>query len=166
MESPPAPPPLKLVLEALLFSAQKALTTRDLRDLLLQAAQDETAPEARGWRKVKDELIEETLAELERDHAVNDRSFRLVCVAGAWRFAGNPAPRPPCPETPPEPDAACPACWADDMTCSYGSEVCAPDASPNFAVATCPRGAWRVDIQKCKDGGGADVQGDAKADGD
>lgn len=93
MESPePASPPpaLKSVLEVLLFSAQKALTPRELKDLLIQAAQDEGAPEAAVFRKVKTEDLEAALAELEQDHAQAGRSYRLLCVAGAWQFASCP----------------------------------------------------------------------------
>lgn len=90
MESPSAPPPLKLVLECLLFSAQKPLTNRELRDLLNQAAQDESAPEAAAFRRAREEEVEAALAELEKDHTDAARSYRLQCVAGAWQFASTP----------------------------------------------------------------------------
>ena len=46
-QAEPAPPlPLKLILESLLFAAQRALTPKDLREYLTQAAQDDTAPVA------------------------------------------------------------------------------------------------------------------------
>ncbi|MBL9135708.1 MAG: SMC-Scp complex subunit ScpB [Verrucomicrobiales bacterium] len=90
MDPSPAPPSLKLVLEAFLFSAQKALTVRELRDLLALAAQDETAPEAAAYKKTKDEDIEAALAELQSDHAAAGRSYRLLCVAGSWQFASTP----------------------------------------------------------------------------
>lgn len=90
MDPSPAPPSLKLVLEAFLFSAQKALTIRELRDLLALAAQDETAPEAAAYKKTKDEDIEAALAELQSDHANAGRSYRLLCVAGSWQFASTP----------------------------------------------------------------------------
>lgn len=90
MESPSATPPLKLVLESLLFSAQRALTVKDLRDLCAQAAQDEAAPEAAPFRKLKEEEVEEALRDLEQDHAQASRSYRLLCVAGAWQFASTP----------------------------------------------------------------------------
>lgn len=91
MDNPSNPtPPLALVLESLLFSAQKALTPRELRELLAQAAQDEAAPEAAPYKKLKDEDVLAALAELEQVHAAADRSFRLLCVAGAWQFASTP----------------------------------------------------------------------------
>ncbi|MCC7376495.1 MAG: SMC-Scp complex subunit ScpB [Verrucomicrobiales bacterium] len=90
MDPSPVPPPLKSVIEALLFSAQKALTVRELRDLLALAAQDETAPEAAVYKKTKDEDIEAALAELQSDHATAARTYRLLCVAGSWQFASTP----------------------------------------------------------------------------
>lgn len=88
--TPTLTPPLARVLESLLFSAQKALTPRELRDLLTLAAQDEAAPEAAPYKRVKEEDILAALAELEQVHAVADRTYRLLCVAGAWQFASTP----------------------------------------------------------------------------
>jgi hypothetical protein len=89
------------------------------------------------------------------------------CSQGAWRFASNAPPSPSCPEAPPNPDVACPACWPAAITCPYGSADCsAADASANTAVASCPHGTWVLDIRPCRDGGGADVQGDGGPDAD
>ncbi|MBX3747932.1 MAG: SMC-Scp complex subunit ScpB [Verrucomicrobiae bacterium] len=85
-----APPPLKRVLEALLFSAQSPLSSRELREYLVQAAQDECAPEAAAYRKVKEDEIRAALGELEGDYADGRHSFRLMCVAGSWQFASLP----------------------------------------------------------------------------
>lgn len=92
--SPPnpesAPPPLKRVLEALLFSAQTPLSPRELREYLIQAAQDEGAPEAACYRKVREDEIRAALGELEGEYAGGPLSFRPVCVAGSWQFASQP----------------------------------------------------------------------------
>ncbi len=95
------------------------------------------------------------------------------CAAGAWRYAGNPPPRPPCPTDFPASESACPPCWPAGVTCVYGSRDCdAPDASEKFTIASCPSGRWTLDSFPCAsltDGGkdaGADVQGDADADAD
>lgn len=90
METPSVTPPLKLVLESLLFSAQKPLSTKELRDYLNQAAQDETAPEAAPFKKAKEEDLQEALAELEKDHEAAGRSFRLACIGGSWQFVSQP----------------------------------------------------------------------------
>lgn len=90
-----------------------------------------------------------------------------TCGRGRWTFGTNPAPAPNCPSLPPEVDAACPACWPASATCTYGSTDCSqPDASLNTAVASCPNGAWVLDIRPCRDGGEPDVQGDAEPDAD
>ncbi len=91
MEPQPVPvPPLKFVLESLLFAAQKALTPKELKDLLALAGQDETAPEAAPLRKLKVEELEASLQELQADHEAAARSYRLLCVGGAWQFASVP----------------------------------------------------------------------------
>ena len=86
----PGVPPLKLVLEALIFSAQRPLNAKELRDYLSQAAQDETAPEATAYKKVKEDIIEEALLELQRDHAEAGRSYRLLSTSTGWQFASVP----------------------------------------------------------------------------
>jgi segregation and condensation protein B len=77
---------LKLILEALLFSAQKALNPAELRDFLSQASAQEEGEGAQPARKHKIEEIEASLEELAAEHEAAGRSFRLVCVAGAWQF--------------------------------------------------------------------------------
>jgi segregation and condensation protein B len=81
---------LKLILEALLFSAQKALNPAELRDFLSQASAQEEAEGARAPRKHNLEEIHTSLEELAAEHEVAGRSFRLVCVAGAWQFVSRP----------------------------------------------------------------------------
>ncbi len=82
---------LKFILEALLFTSQKPLSVAELRDLLTLAANEEGAAEpARALRKLPSENLEAALAELARDHEAAARSFRLVCVAGAWQFVTQP----------------------------------------------------------------------------
>jgi segregation and condensation protein B len=82
---------LKFILESLLFSAQKPLTAKELRDVLVSAASGEDATEAsRAFRKVKEEALETALAQLAQEHEAAQRSYRLVCVAGAWQFVSQP----------------------------------------------------------------------------
>jgi segregation and condensation protein B len=82
---------LKFILESLLFSAQKALTARELRDVLVSAASGEDATEAsRAFRKIKEADFEAPLAQLAQEHETAQRSYRLVCVAGAWQFVTQP----------------------------------------------------------------------------
>ncbi len=82
---------LKFILEPLLFSAQKPMSAKELRDILTNAATAEDAIEtAKNYKKTKDEDITAALEELAREHETAGRSFRLVCVAGAWQFVTQP----------------------------------------------------------------------------
>ena len=82
---------LKFILEPLLFSAQKPMTAKELRDVLTSAATAEEAHEAaRLFKKTKEDDVTAALEELAREHETAARSFRLVCVAGAWQFVTQP----------------------------------------------------------------------------
>jgi segregation and condensation protein B len=82
---------LKLILEPLLFSAQKPLTAKELRGVLATAATAEDAGEStKLFKKVKDDDITAALEDLAREHETAARTFRLVCVAGAWQFVTQP----------------------------------------------------------------------------
>ena len=92
--SAPRLPPsmeLKFILEAILFSAQKPLSLKELRDVFAAAAEyaegDETV---RALKKVKEGELTAALEELARDQAEAKRSYRLACVAGAWQFVTEP----------------------------------------------------------------------------
>ena len=82
---------LKFILEALLFTSQKPLSIAELRDILTQAANEEGAAEGtRALRKLPAGNLERALQELARDHEAAGRSYRLVCIAGAWQFVTEP----------------------------------------------------------------------------
>lgn len=82
---------LKFILESLLFASQKPLRPSELRELLAQTAEAEDAPpEARAWKKVRESELISALEELAREHEAAARSYRLVCVAGAWQFVTQP----------------------------------------------------------------------------
>lgn len=82
---------LKFILESLLFSAQKPLTAKELRDVLVSAAGGDDATEAtRAFRRIKEADLETPLAQLAEEHETAARSYRLVCVAGAWQFVSQP----------------------------------------------------------------------------
>lgn len=82
---------LKFILEVLLFSSQKPLSVTELRDILNRAADEEDASEyVRAFKKHPLEKIEEALQVLASDHEKAARSYRLVCVAGAWQFVTQP----------------------------------------------------------------------------
>ena len=82
---------LKFILEAILFSAQKPLSVKEIRDVFAAAPEHaETDEVVRGLRKVKDEDVTAALEQLAADHEQAQRSYRLVCVAGAWQFVTLP----------------------------------------------------------------------------
>lgn len=82
---------LKFILEALLFSAQKPLSMKEIRDVFAAAPEHaEGDPTVRGLKKVKEEELNTALEELAREHEQAGRSYRLVCVAGAWQFVTEP----------------------------------------------------------------------------
>ena len=82
---------LKFILESLLFSAQKPMSVKELRDLLSTAATAEDADDAaKPFKKTKDDDVTAALEELAREHETAARSYRLACVAGAWQFVTQP----------------------------------------------------------------------------
>jgi segregation and condensation protein B len=82
---------LKFILEALLFSAQKPLSTKELKDIFASAPEHAEGNEtARSLKKVKESELETTLEQLAKEHADANRSYHLVCVAGSWQFVTQP----------------------------------------------------------------------------
>jgi len=82
---------LKFILESLLFSAQKPMSTKELRDLLSTAADVEDAEAGvKALKKTKEDDLIAALEALARDHEAAGRSYRLTCVAGSWQFVTQP----------------------------------------------------------------------------
>jgi segregation and condensation protein B len=81
---------LKFVLEAILFSAQTPLGPKELKDVLAGAVEHSEDPVVRALRRTSVDAISTALEELAREHEQAQRSYRLVCVAGAWQFASQP----------------------------------------------------------------------------
>lgn len=79
---------LKFILESILFSAQKPLNVKELRDLLSAAAEHGEA--AKPFKKTKDADVTAALEALQQDHEAAQRTFRLTCVAGGWQFVSQP----------------------------------------------------------------------------
>src|SRR5205807_5482624 len=76
---------------AILFSAQKPLSMKELREVFSTAPEHAEADDTvRGLKKVKESQVEAALEELSREHEQSGRSFRLVCVAGSWQFVTQP----------------------------------------------------------------------------
>ena len=77
------------VIEALLFSAQKPLTTSELRDALTSAGDsDELVPNEFG--RVKEAEVAATLGQLKTDYTLTPRGFQLVEKADGWQMVSHP----------------------------------------------------------------------------
>jgi segregation and condensation protein B len=82
---------LKFILESLLFSAQKPLSVKELRDLLATAADaEEVDAGVKAFKKTKEDDLNAALETLAREHEAAGRSYRLACVAGSWQFVTQP----------------------------------------------------------------------------
>ena len=81
---------LKFILEAILFSAQKPVSPKELRDVRASAAEHSEDSATRPFKKVKEDALTAALEELARDHEAAGRSYRLACVAGSWQFVSQP----------------------------------------------------------------------------
>jgi segregation and condensation protein B len=82
---------LKFILESLLFSAQKPMSTKELRDVLANAAgQTEGDETIKAFKKVKDDDMVAALEQLAAEHEAAGRSYRLACIAGSWQFVSHP----------------------------------------------------------------------------
>jgi segregation and condensation protein B len=82
---------LKFILESLLFSAQKPLSAKELREVLASAGEAEDADaDAKSLAKAKEGELTAALEQIAREHETAARSYRLACVAGAWQFVTQP----------------------------------------------------------------------------
>jgi segregation and condensation protein B len=82
---------LKLIAEAILFSAQKPLSLKEIRDVFAAAPEHAEGDETvRTLKKVKEQDLQVVLEQLAREHEVAQRAFHLVCVAGSWQFVTQP----------------------------------------------------------------------------
>jgi segregation and condensation protein B len=77
---------LKSILEALLFSSQKPLSSAELRELLTSTAAEAEEETARAFKRVKPGEIDTALEALAAEVAQLGRTYLLVCVAGSWQF--------------------------------------------------------------------------------
>jgi len=82
---------LTSILEAILFSAQKPLSLKELRDVFAGALEHAEGNEVvRALRRVKEDELTTALESLARHHEEAGRSYRLTCVAGSWQFVTEP----------------------------------------------------------------------------
>jgi len=82
---------LKFIVESLLFSAQKPMSLKELRDVLAAAAEaDDADAIIKTLAKIKENELTAVLEQLAAEHATAARSYRLACVAGSWQFVTQP----------------------------------------------------------------------------
>src|SRR4051812_49008738 len=82
---------LKFILESILFSAQKPMSVKELREVLANAAEaDDADATVKGLKKTKEDDMVAALEQLAKDHEEAKRSYRLACVAGSWQFVTQP----------------------------------------------------------------------------
>jgi segregation and condensation protein B len=82
---------LKFILESILFSAQKPLSIKELRDVLSNAAEQEDVDSTvKALKKTKEADVIAALEQLAKEHEDAKRSYRLACVAGSWQFVTQP----------------------------------------------------------------------------
>ncbi len=80
---------LTTVIEALLFSAQKPLSPKEITDVLRGAgAEDEFSPN--DFAKVREPEIAAALEELKVQYIEQNRGFQLLEKADGWQFATDP----------------------------------------------------------------------------
>src|SRR5947209_7405042 len=80
---------LSRLVEALLFSAQKPLTTRELRDAIKAAGgEDELAPNE--FAKASEAEIAAALEQLKVEYIEQQRAFQLIERAEGWQLASDP----------------------------------------------------------------------------
>jgi segregation and condensation protein B len=80
---------LTQVIEALLFSAQKPLSTRELADVVRSAgSEDEFSPNE--FAKVREPEVAAALEQLKIDYSQQGRAFQLVEKAEGWQLATDP----------------------------------------------------------------------------
>src|SRR5689334_1124270 len=80
---------LTRVIEALLFSAHKPLSTKEIADLLRNAgAEDDFAPNE--FSSVKPAEVEAALEQLKVEYIQNEHGFQIAEKAGGWQLASDP----------------------------------------------------------------------------
>jgi segregation and condensation protein B len=93
---------LSQVLEALLFRAQKPLSTKEIVDLLKRASEAADFP-SNDFGNVRASEVVAALEQLKLEYVEQQRAFQLVEKAEGWQLATDPAYAPWVRELHPEP---------------------------------------------------------------
>lgn len=81
---------LKQIVEALLFSAERPLTLKEIRQIIAEATDDEHPESVDGFRNVRDAEIAIALDAVKVDFDFQQRAFQLVEIGGGWRLMSRP----------------------------------------------------------------------------
>jgi segregation and condensation protein B len=82
---------LEKVIEALLFSAQKPLSIRELATAIRDAKEDPAAAGPTEVSRVKDAEVAAALEQLKTEYVQQGRAFQLIEKAEGWQFVTDPA---------------------------------------------------------------------------
>ena len=78
---------LKKIIEALLFSAERPLSPKEIRTIFAEATDEENSPAVtEPFRNVRETQIVVALEELKVEYDTQLRSFQLAEIAGGWRL--------------------------------------------------------------------------------
>ena len=77
---------LKKIIEALLFAAERPLSTKEIRQILAEATDDENSGITEPFRNVREAQVAAALEELEVELDTQQRSFQVAEIAGGWRM--------------------------------------------------------------------------------
>jgi segregation and condensation protein B len=77
---------LKQIIEALLFSAERPLSPKEIRTIFAEATDEENPGVTEPFRNVREAQIVTTLDELKTECELQQRSYQLVEIAGGWRL--------------------------------------------------------------------------------
>ena len=81
---------LPAILEALLFSSQRPLSPRELKEIIARAAEESSDAAVQSRKGAREKEIQAALEQLAADYIVPERSYHLSCVAGSWQFVSRP----------------------------------------------------------------------------
>ena len=77
---------LKKIIEALLFAADRPLSTKEIRTIFAEATDEENPGVAESFRNVREAQVAATLEELKVELDMQQHSFQIVEIAGGWRL--------------------------------------------------------------------------------
>ena len=81
---------LKQIIEALLFSAERPLSLKEIRQIIAEATDEEHPGTVEGFRNAREAQIVVALEEIKVEFDTQPRAFQLVEIAGGWRLMSRP----------------------------------------------------------------------------